>query len=54
MKSAYDVTDNRARVMSYADSIYLWYGDDIFRTLERIESKQPYFTVSTSPPNTSH
>ena len=26
---------------SYTDSIYLYGGEDIFRTLERIESKQP-------------
>ena len=26
---------------SYADSIYLYGGEDIFRTLERIMSKQP-------------
>ena len=33
-----------ARVASYAD-IYLCKGDDIFRTLERIESKKPYYTT---------
>ena len=27
--------------MSYADVIYLCLGDDIFRILERIESKKP-------------
>ena len=30
---------------SYTDSIYLCQGDDIFRTLERIESNQPCCTT---------
>ena len=35
------------RVMSYTDFIYLRQrqGDEISRTLERIESNQPYYTI---------
>ena len=33
------------RVKSYTDSIFLSQGDDISRTLERIHSKQPYYTT---------
>ena len=45
--SAYDVTDSRS-MTSYADSIYLWKVHDIFRALERIESKQPFYTTLPS------
>ena len=34
-----------ARVKSYKVFVYLCLGDDIFRTLERIESNQPYQTT---------
>ena len=34
---------------SYEDFINLCLGDDIFRTLERIESKQPYYTNLNQP-----
>ena len=44
IQSAYDVTDQR-RVTSYANYIYLCKEDDIFRTLECIDSKQPYYTT---------
>ena len=35
------------RVTSYTDFIYLCQrqGDDIYRTLERIERNQPYYTI---------
>ena len=40
INTSYDVTDYRG------ESFYLIIlGDDIFRTLERIESNQPYFTT---------
>ena len=38
-----------ARVTSYADFIYLCQKDDISRTLEHIESKQPYYTTLAKP-----
>ena len=47
IKSAYDVTDSRS-MTSYADSIYLWKVHDIFRALEPIESKQPFYTTLPS------
>jgi len=47
IKSAYDVTHSRS-MTSYADSIYLWKVHDIFRALEPIESKQPFYTTLPS------
>ena len=35
------------RVTSYTDSIFLSQGDDISRTLELYESKQPYYTTGS-------
>ena len=46
-KISYDITNYRGEI----DVIWGFYlsilGDDIFRTLERIESNQPYYTTLT-------
>ena len=39
------IKEVREHLTSYTDSIYLFQEDDISRTLDRIESKERYYTT---------